>query len=530
LLELAGGAGAGLVFTPVPWRLVSDSALWTQNWFWLPKVPRGELTERVTNCTLCSGGCAVRARCAGGVPIGLWPAGEPLCPAGFVAHHLAFHPQRLRGAAATTAKAVEALRIRIAALKEREARELVAVLDLAPGRTASLLHRQALARLSNGVYVEPPVIEGATARAISALLPQPVPMALDLERTRTLLSVGTPIAEGWARPGRRRGVRLIQAESQRSHTAEVADEWLPIAAGSEMSLLLAITRVLIEDGIVSDLPGFETFRTAVLGSSGDVGISSERLRSVARTLAWNRHSAVVADGDPANGPYSHAVQAAAAAVNVLLGSVGQEGGFAPRAEVPVPPGWSGVPVTELESLQDGSVGVLIIDEPLPGSAVPWSLVERKLAQDALVAACTWSASSGRGRAGWMIPAPVFLEVRQDAGAAVDSLEARFRVSDALIPAPPGAMEAAVLLGRLTGEKINVRESLERRAAAFEASGKKANRPDGSVRPVKLLPPEWAPAAARACNRWPGWRPAAVSPLLAKLWQESDLKRRPGTRS
>ncbi|MCW5980262.1 MAG: molybdopterin-dependent oxidoreductase [Bryobacteraceae bacterium] len=574
LLQLAGGAGAGLIFTPAPWRLLGDSAIWTQNWSWLPKTPRGALTSRATHCTLCPAGCAVCARSVGGIPTGLWPAGEPLCPAGFAGHHLAWHPQRLRearhdGSPDAAANEVEALRGRLEAIRARRSRECFAVLDLAPGRTASLIHRRLLARIDNGAYLEPPAIEGATARAVSALLPGNVRAALDLQRTKTLLSVGTPVADGWGSPARvtraLRRFRLVHAEAQQSRAADIADEWLRIHPGSETALLAGIAGILIEEGLESPsarrCPDYGEFRAALRRARGETGLAPDRLRQLARTLAREQPAAVVADGDPANGPYAPETQAAAAALNVLLGAVGVPGGFAPRMEVPAPNEWAGVPVSAIESLEDGSIGALLIDEPLPGCSLPWTLVERKLAKDALVAACAWSAVGVSRRAEWIVPAPVFLETLQDTPPAPDAVEASFRISDAFLPPPPDAIDAVTLLARLAGEEMAPAKALEERAAAIHASGNGAltkagdaealpvtaldsaefwqslkdggewrwSKETGGVEPARLFPPGAGLSVepVRAAERVSGWRPAGVSPLLAKLWQESELKERPG---
>jgi hypothetical protein len=39
---LWGAAGtAGLLVTPVPWKLLDDVSIWSQNWPWIPQPARG---------------------------------------------------------------------------------------------------------------------------------------------------------------------------------------------------------------------------------------------------------------------------------------------------------------------------------------------------------------------------------------------------------------------------------------------------------------------------------------------------------
>ena len=96
IFKFAGGAVAGAFFTPAPWRLITDTALWSENWPGIPRPARGEIRARFTNCGLCPAGCAVRARCVGDQPVSLAGLHGGLCPFGLTAHQLPYHPARLR--------------------------------------------------------------------------------------------------------------------------------------------------------------------------------------------------------------------------------------------------------------------------------------------------------------------------------------------------------------------------------------------------------------------------------------------------
>jgi len=102
LLKLAGGSALGMLLTPLPWKLIDDTAIWTQNWSLTPPLPRGRISYRSSACTLCPANCPVKARCAGPVPVSLTgvpghPFGDAtLCPVGLAGHHMAFHPARIR--------------------------------------------------------------------------------------------------------------------------------------------------------------------------------------------------------------------------------------------------------------------------------------------------------------------------------------------------------------------------------------------------------------------------------------------------
>jgi hypothetical protein len=239
VFKFAGGAVAGALLTPAPWRLITDSALWSENWPGIPRPARGEIRTKLTNCALCPAGCAVRARCVGDQPVSM--AGAQ-CPFGLTAHHLPYHPARLRQGPVAEATA---------ALAGRAKEDRIAVLDLNPGRTASWTLRRSVGAL-NGIYIAPEIN----------------PVAYDLQAARTVLSVGAPLLEGWGTPrnviAARDNFHLVHAGAMESPTAMLADEWIRIPAGGEEAFIAnlppALLRRLRENGpslVIGDAPGID---------------------------------------------------------------------------------------------------------------------------------------------------------------------------------------------------------------------------------------------------------------------------------
>src|SRR4249919_3659566 len=107
LLVWSAGAAAGLIVTPVPWKLLDDTSIWTQNWPWIPQPARGPVEVKPAVCALCPHGCGLRVRMAAGFAVGISSTpGGALCPLAFGAHQLNWHPRRVhevrhRGQAAT---------------------------------------------------------------------------------------------------------------------------------------------------------------------------------------------------------------------------------------------------------------------------------------------------------------------------------------------------------------------------------------------------------------------------------------------
>jgi hypothetical protein len=200
-VKLLAGSAVGTLFTPAPWRLIMDSARWSENWPGIPRPARGEIRTKLTRCALCPAGCEVRARCVGDQPVSLAGVKGGLCPYGVAAHHLPYHPKRVKTGPVEEARA---------AIQKADG---IAVLDLRPGRTASWLHRIAMGE-RKGLYIAPG---------------EPT-VSVNLAAAKTVVSLGAPLLDSWVAPAAvfaiRDRFRLIQVEEAESRTAALADEWV----------------------------------------------------------------------------------------------------------------------------------------------------------------------------------------------------------------------------------------------------------------------------------------------------------------
>ena len=217
--KFLGGSAAAVAFTPVPWKLLDDVSIWTQNWSWIPRPVRGEITYKAAACTLCPMGCPVRVRCSGAQPVAVLPASAEggLCAYGLASHQVRYQPGRITAGNPDAALA--------AVTDAMNAGRSIAILDAWPGRVASAMYGRFAASVKNGAHLA----------AYPAGNTGP-----DLRRVRTLVSFGVPVLEDWGPPNlllrRRDEVRIIYVGTQFSLTAELADRWVP-----------GITDELIED-------------------------------------------------------------------------------------------------------------------------------------------------------------------------------------------------------------------------------------------------------------------------------------------
>jgi len=482
LIQFVGGSALGTLFTPAPWRLITDTALWSENWPGIPRPARGEIRAKFTNCSLCNAGCAVRARCVGDRPVSLAGVGGGLCPFGLTAHHLPFHPARPK-----QSDGKDAIAAVTAAIAGRRPSEHVVVLDSRPGRTASWTYRRAMAALPGGLYVSPP---------------EP-PVAIDLRSARTVLSLSAPLLDGWGTPAKvfaaRDGFRLIQAEAVESRTAALADVWLPIRPGTEEALAMSIA---------GELSAAEAARIT--------GLAEHLVASLPQELQKNGPALVIDAG----------MSPGVVELNRRLGAWGRT--VFPRPEAPVPESWrKAAPPTELAAVSDGSVRVLWIDESAPGQYFPWEAIERKLAANALVAVFTsWMGGYAR-RAPFVLPTAVYPERLDDVPMAIDSAAATFRIAAPLVSPPPGVINPEEFIAALAG--VAASDALRQRAAAIHKRGRGTllTYADGKSVPVRDVKSEDFWKALNAGGRWEddvaqALEPAARRPFPALSPQAAKI--------
>ena len=493
LLKFTGGAAAGVVLTPVPWRLVRDTSLVSENWPGVPQPAQGEIRTRYTTCTLCPAGCGVRARCVGDQPVSLagvqgHPASQGvLCTAGLTGHHLPFCAGRATrvladGKPASISDVLSRVETAIAGCG---AGESVAILDARPGRAASQVYKRFVAGARHGVLCGP-----ADAQPYG-------PFGIDLEHTRAIVSFGVPVLDGWLSPGRvlanRGHFQLIQVEAEYSRTASMADQWVQVAPGCEAAFAQAVAEALRGQG------------------------SDPRASEVARLLMANQPAIAIGAG--------------AGNLNGALGNVGKPGGFVARRDY--------APVTDVADLPDGSIRVLLAEEP----SVPWSVIARKLARGATVVALTpWLDGYAR-HANFVIPAPLYLEAIDEAPTPAGSPVAAFSLSPALTAAPAGTMQPVEFVLKLAHDSSSYLDILKQRVAALQKDGHGAvfSYADAKLTRVRDMaagdlwkamlsgaawfddPVRQSAANFRSPAAEPSGPPARRTPLATKLYQESDLR-------
>ena len=552
LFTWGGGAAAGLLLTPVPWKLLDDTSIWTQNWPWIPQPARGPVEVKNSFCALCPNGCGMRVRMCAGCPVGV--SGMPkhpvnqgaLCPLGFGAHQLNWHPSRLRqvrhhGRASSWTEA-------LAAFRKAAAAGPIAIIDGYPGRAASSL-LQSFGK-QHGTYGVRLCAEERALLPYERWSGVPVTaLGYDLENTGTILSFGAPLLDGWSAPGRftrlwserAAGVadpqlRLIQVEPTQSRTAACAWRWVSITPGSEAALAAGLARVLKEEHLAKEDAPMPP--TSLAEAAAQSGLSIDAIRELAHRMV-ERGPVLAISAEPSP---------AVAALNVVLGALGTRGGIVRRRK-------AADPYVAADTLT-GPFAAVLIDSSVPCDFTPPIDAE-------VLRFAAWGG--GAGRADWLLPAPGFLEELTDIPTAPGSSVETYAVAVALSPPPPGVQSAAQFLTQIDPSLLSVEKVIRERCRErgpealekelFNGSVWVGDQPHTGGIPCHLGGQAFWPAAAlprgaQALNgphqtedaaqkggcrpeglpHWTAaWVPPVLPPLATKLYQESNLRESPARR-
>jgi len=541
LLIWSAGAAAGLVVSPVPWKLLDDTSIWSQNWPWIPQPVHAPIEVKQTLCALCPKSCGLKVRMAAGWPVGI--AGSSthpvsagaLCPLAFAAHQLNWHPQRLRvvkrkGNASSWNEAR-------AAFSKAAGEGPILIIDGFPGRSASSVLEQ-FAQKKRGTYRVTFVPEtralvpyetwtGAAAQALT----------YDLQNAQTVVSFGAPLLDGWGIPGnftrawseRAAGIadpqlRLIQIEPSLSRTAAKAWQWLPIRAESDAALAAGLARVLLEERLVAAHGPMPTLSLA--DASYQTGLPADSIRDLARAIVARTPAVAIAPD------YSPAI----AALNVVLGAVGSRGGILARSK-------NAQPQAPAEQVISSARAVLI------DATVPWDFTPQTDAEIFRFAA--WNP--GQTNADWLLPAPGFLEDLTDFPTAPTSPIETYAVAPALLKPTVEVHSAAEFLCGLDPELTRVEKLIHShcaelfRARTGSLCGQQAALVPSFASVQKFEEQLWQgavwagdppkPKVLRCTlKEWPNsppqtpaddwlssWGLPVQPPLASKLYQESGLR-------
>ena len=368
---LIGGA-AGTTLSPLPWKLMDDSSIWTQMWPWTPVPEDGETSYVNSVCTLCSGGCGIAVKKIDDRAIKIeGMKGHPvndggICMLGLSGLQMLYGPRRIktplkrvgaRGsgqwmkiswneAIAEAAKKLDEIR------SDGQPHGVAAISGSDRGTVPHLLKRFFNAYGSPN-FIRTPSIQDSYELAFHLMQGSQSMAGFDLENANLILSFGSGIIDGWGSPIRMfrahsqwqtGNTQVIQVEPRLSNTAAKADQWIPINPGTESALALGLAHVIIKESLYDALfvenysVGFDEWKNHVRdGYRPDkvekiTGVGEETIITLARKFARAAKPLAICGKGQGSRPGSLDEFMAVNALNALVGNINREGGVLTVAE------------------------------------------------------------------------------------------------------------------------------------------------------------------------------------------------------
>jgi anaerobic selenocysteine-containing dehydrogenase len=382
---LVGGA-VGVVFSPLPWKLMDDIAIWTQNWPWVPNPSKGPDSFRNTVSPFGYQGTGLSVRLidekravtlagAEGNPLNRGGLGPVDVSALQYHYHKSIRvksPMLLKGGkhqAVSWDEAMNVLASKLKDLRGQGAADKVALINGAqPGTMTDLLKRFMTAYGSPN-YLTMPSARDTEALVLQAMFGTDGTLGYDLENSDYVISFGCGLLEGW---GSHRSLLaykhwhedtgpyptvLVQVDTNASTTSSRARRWVAVAPGTEGALALGLAHVIVKEELYdksfvsnrtfgfdkgTDGQGrsFAGFRDVVLHDyspeavSHLTGVPAMQIVELAREFALAKKPLALAGRGKGNMPGMLGEFMAVHSLNALVGAVNRDGGVAP---VPAPP-------------------------------------------------------------------------------------------------------------------------------------------------------------------------------------------------
>jgi anaerobic selenocysteine-containing dehydrogenase len=368
---LIGGA-AGTTLSPLPWKLMDDSSIWTQMWPWTPVPADGETAYVNSVCTLCSGGCGITVQKIDDRAIKIeGMKGHPvndggICMLGLSGLQMLYGPRRVktplkrvgsRGsgrwvkiswkeAIAETAEKLDEIR------SSGQPHGVAAISGSDRGTVPHLLKRF-LNAYGSPNYIRTPSIQDSYELMFHLMQGRQSMAGLDLENASLILSFGSGIIDGWGAPVRmirahsqwqNSGAQIIQVEPRLSNTAAKADQWIPVNPGTESALALGLAHIIIKESLYDTFfvenysVGFDEWKSHLRdGYRPDkvekiTGVDQKTIITLARKFARTSKPLAICGKGRGNRPGSVNEFMAVHALNALVGNINREGGVLTVAE------------------------------------------------------------------------------------------------------------------------------------------------------------------------------------------------------
>jgi len=365
-LSFVIGGAAGTALSPLPWKLMDDSSIWTQMWPWTPVPPDGEASYVNSVCTLCPGGCGITVRKIDDRAIKIeGMKGHPVndggvCLLGLSGLQLLYGPTRIKSPLKRTGKrgqgkweniswkkAVSEIVENLGNLRSKGQSHTVGFISGSDRGTVPRLFERFLTVYGSPNFMRMPSVRDSYELTFHVMQDVQAMPGFDFENADFILSLGSGILDGWGSPVRmfransgwqNANVNVIQIEPRLSNTAAKSNKWIPINPGTETALVMGLAHVILKENlydnefIFNNAKGFDAWKQLVMDNyspdsvAAITGIESGTIFVLARSFANASKPVAICGRGNGSSPVSLKESMAVHALNALVGNINKKGG------------------------------------------------------------------------------------------------------------------------------------------------------------------------------------------------------------
>ncbi len=226
-LSFVIGGAAGTALSPLPWKLMDDSSIWSQMWPWTPVPPDGEVVYEDSTCTLCPGGCGISVRKVDSRAVKIeGQSGHPvndgsICILGLSGLQMLYGPTRIKSPMKRIGErgegkwqkiswdeAIAILTEKLTDIRDKGEAHTVAALAGSDSGTVPALIQRFMAAYGSPNFMRSPSYRDVDELTVKALFGADGRTGFDVENADYVLSFGSGFVDGWGSP-----VRMFKAAS-----------------------------------------------------------------------------------------------------------------------------------------------------------------------------------------------------------------------------------------------------------------------------------------------------------------------------
>ena len=367
-LSFVIGGAAGTALSPLPWKLMDDSSIWSQMWPWTPVPPDGEVVYEDSTCSLCPGGCGISVRKVDNRAVKIeGKQGHPIndggiCILGLSGLQMLYGPTRVKSPMKRIGErgdgqwqkiswdeAIAILTEKLIDIRDKGEAHTVAAIAGSDSGTVPALIQRFMTAYGSPNFMRTPSGRDADELAVNTLFGDQGRTGFDVENADYILSFGSGIVDGWGSPVRMfrasslwkdKKTTVVQVEPRLSNSAAKATRWVPVNPGTEADLALGIAAVMVSRNMIDTgaVSGLSSWKTDLLANyaaekvSQTTGVAAEVIAELAKGFAGANRPLALCGRGKAQTAGSLRDIAAVYALNALAGNINQEGGMWPIPE------------------------------------------------------------------------------------------------------------------------------------------------------------------------------------------------------